>query len=188
MGWLFGKKKEPFDPGEVRRFYTDCIADFHEEAKKYNVATKGVIFIPELDPIGQKVVLEFLKDPFFHREFAKDAEKYYYFIMAMAIDAGIVIASKWEKDFDGLGKYVNEMLEAGPADDANQLLKEYFPDEVSQNQGNTFFNKIFLRWLKMHEPYWKMRDPRQFTFHAVLAAYQVGVSMMLEKYGYGDDV
>ena len=29
-----------------------------------------------------------------------------------------------------------------------------------------------------------MADPRDYTFKAMIAAYQLGVSMILEKYGY----
>lgn len=36
----------------------------------------------------------------------------------------------------------------------------------------------------MHEPYWKLEDPRKHTMAAMLAAYQLGISMVLEKYGY----
>ena len=43
---------------------------------------------------------------------------------------------------------------------------------------------IFDKWMELHEPYWKLADPRQYTFDATLAAYQLGVSVILEKYGY----
>lgn len=49
---------------------------------------------------------------------------------------------------------------------------------------NAFYRVIFERWMAMHEPYWKLSDPRDYTFKAMVAAYQLGVSMILEKYGY----
>ena len=44
--------------------------------------------------------------------------------------------------------------------------------------------EIFRRWVALHEPYWKLRDPRDYTYRAMVAGYQLGVSMMLEKLGY----
>lgn len=168
----------------VVSFYNDCVADFHKEAGKYGVANKGVIFIPELLPLGEKTILAFLQDQFFQVQFGNDAQTYYYVIMSLAIDAGIVYATRWHEQFSTLNSYVDEIIETGPADDANLLLSKYFSEEISTNQGNQFFQKIFPRWIAMHEPYWELSDPRDYTFKAMLAAYQLGISMILEKYGY----
>ena len=165
-------------------FYSDCVADFHEEAAKNAVAQKGLIFIPELLPYGEKTVLAFLQDPFFKMQFGRNPQMYYYAIMSLTIEAGMVYAERWHKNFSTLSNYVEEIIEFGPADDANLLLTQYFSKEVSQNQGNAFFQKIFSRWLIMHEPYWNLDDPRDYTMSAMLAAYQLGISMILEKHGY----
>lgn len=181
----FGKKKEKkFEPKSVVSFYTDCVQDFHEEAKKYGVATKGVIFIPELIPLGEKTILAYLKDPFFQMQCGGNPQMYYYLIMSLSIDAGMCYATRWHEQFSTLNDYVEQIIEEGPADDANILLAKHFPKEISENQGNSFFQKIYPRWLAMHEPYWALPDPRDYTFKAMLAAYQLGVSMILEKYGY----
>ena len=165
-------------------FYAECVEDFHKEANKHGVATRGLIFIPELIPLGEKTILAFLKDPFFQMQTGGNPQAYYYLIMALSIDAGIAYATKWHEDFSALSRYVDQIIYEGPADDANILLEKHFPKEVSANQGNPFFQKIYPRWLAMHEPYWKLDDPREYTFKAMLAAYQLGVSMTLEKYGY----
>jgi len=181
---LFNFGKKTTTANSAVTFYNDCVADYHKEAAKYGVAQKGLIFIPELIPLGEKTILAFLQDPFFQMQFNGNAEAYYYAIMAMSIDAGIVYATMWHENFSNLKVYVDQIIEEGPADDANMLLQKHFPREISDNQGNPFFQKIFPRWVTMHEPYWKLRDPRQYTFNAMLAAYQLGVSMILEKYGY----
>ncbi len=49
---IFGKKKK--EAGE-NDFYLACLKDFHEEAKKCGVATKGVIAVPDLVPYGEKI-------------------------------------------------------------------------------------------------------------------------------------
>ena len=165
-------------------FYNDCVADFHQEATKYGVAQRGVIFIPELISLGEKTILAFLQDRFFQMQFGNNAQMYYYAIMSLTIDAGIAYAARWHEQFSTLNSYVEEIIEVGPADDANLLLCKHFPKEISENQGNLFFQKVYSRWIAMHDPYWKLADPRDYTFKAMLAAYQLGVSMMLEKLGY----
>ena len=166
-------------------FYTDCVEDFHKAAMTQGVASKGLIFIPELLPMGEKAVLSFLKDSYFQMQFSSDPQTYYYLIMSLSLQAGIVFAAKWHEDFDELKNgYVEQIIEEGPADEARKLLEAEFPKSISANQGNPFYQKIFARWLAMHEPYWKLSDPREYTFKAMLAAYQLGISMILEKYGY----
>ena len=165
-------------------FYNDCVADFHNEAAKKGIANRGLIFIPELLPLGEKTILAFLKDSFFQMQCGGDAQQYYYLIMALSIDAGMCFATRWHEDFSTLKQYVDEIILTGPADDANVLKEEHLPSDVMGSQGNAFFATIYERWLAMHEPYWKLSDPREYTFKAMLAAYQLGISMMLEKFGY----
>ena len=183
----FGKKKQPQKTtgnGGIANFYTACVEDFHNEADKYGAATRGLIFIPELLPVGEKTVLAFLKDPFFQMQFGSNPQMYYYVIMSLSIDAGIAFATKWHEDYSSLNRYVDQIIAEGPADDANALMSKYLPKEIAENQGNAFFQKIFARWMVIHEPYWKLTDPRDYTFKAMIAAYQLGISMILEKYGY----
>jgi hypothetical protein len=47
-----------------------------------------------------------------------------------------------------------------------------------------FGQKLYAEWKTQHEPYWALNDPRQYTFNATLASFQLGVSMILEKLGY----
>lgn len=183
--FIFGEE-EPHKPKlkSSEAFYNDCVTDFHAEAKKFGVLKKGLVFIPELIPLGQKTILEFLKDPYYQMQYGNNAQQYYYLILALSIDAGMCLATRWHENFQSLNQYVEEIIENGPADDANTLMNKYFPSDVMGNQGNDFFPIIFYRWLKMHEPYWNLADPREYTLKALLAAYQLGVSMILEKYGY----
>ena len=181
----FLKKKENV-PGLKNpvSFYNDCVAEYHQEAAKHGVANRGLIFIPELIPIGEKTILAYLKDSFFQMQCGGNAQQYYYLIMALSIDAGMCFATRWHEDFSTLNKYVDEIIKNGPADDANAIMEAQFTNGIMGNQGNDFFPIIFERWLAMHEPYWKLSDPRDYTFKAMLAAYQLGISMILEKYGY----
>ena len=165
------------------QFYNDCVEDYHNTANRQGLAKRGLIFIPELIPIGEKTVLAFLKDPFFSAQFGSNPKMYYYVIMSLALQAGIVFAVKWHEDFPALkAGYVDQIIEEGPADACKPFLRQL---GLSDNEKeNAFYRVIYERWLAKHEPYWEMRDPRDYTIKATLAAYQLGISMILEKYGY----
>ena len=191
---IFKKKQVPTNntkpaPEQVRtaspviQFYNDCVEDYHKSANKSGFANRGLIFIPELLPIGEKTILAFLKDPFFQMQFGGDANLYYYVIMSLSLQAGIVFAEKWHSDFPTLKSgYVDKIITEGPADACKPFLKQLGLTDTERE--NDFYRTIYGRWTVMHEPYWKLSDPRDYTFKAMLAAYQLGISMILEKYGY----
>jgi hypothetical protein len=184
---LFGFKKDKKEEKGIKSlgdFYIECVADFHKEAIKHGIANKGLIFIPELIPLGEKTILAFLKDSYFQMQYGGNAQQYYYLIMGLSIDTGMCFATRWHEKFSTLNQYVDEIIFTGPADDANALMENHFSKEIMGNQGNSFFPVIFKRWIELHEPYWKLDDPREYTFKAMVAAYQLGVSMILEKFGY----
>lgn len=172
------------EKAEDQSFYSKCVEAFHEEAQKYGVAKRGLIFIPELMPRGEKVVLSFLQDPYYQSVCNGNAMTYYYLMMSLSIQSGLVFADTWHKDFYSLDECEAEIIIDGPADKANELLEKYFSRDISANQGNGFYQKIYSIWLKQHEPYWKLQDPRDYTFKDLIAAYQLGISMMLEKHNF----
>lgn len=171
------------DVSSVMRFYNDCVEDYHNTAKQQGLANRGIIFIPELIPIGEKTVLAFLKDPFFQMQFSGNPQIYYYAIMSLSLQAGVVFAVKWHEDFSALkAGYVDQIIEEGPADECKPFLRQL--GLTDNDKENDFYRAIYARWLAKHEPFWKLNDPRDYTFKATLAAYQLGISMILEKYGY----
>lgn len=191
MGVFDRWKKEPRNKQQTdvlikspQGFYNECVNIFHDEAEKSNFASKGLIFIPELIPMGEKTILAFLQDRFFSVEFGQNPPQYYYVIMSLSLQAGICYADKWHKDFSGLTSgYVDQIIANGPADDADRILKSTIGLVGTQNQ-NAFYQKIYKKWMACHEPYWSLQDPRQYTFKTMVAAYQLGISMTLEKYGF----
>lgn len=177
------QQSAPSGDSNPSTFYSGCVTDYHEVAKALGYANRDVIFIPELIPIGQKTVLAFLKDKFFQTEFGNNPNQYYFVIMSLSLQAGIVFADKWHSNFSALKNgYVDQIIDEGPADEAEVLLKNEIG--LNKEQANQFYGEIYKRWMALHEPYWKLSNPREYTFNAVLAAYQLGVSMILEKYGY----
>ena len=177
----FNKKNKLKSPAD---FYKECIEDFHKEANKHEVATRGLIFIPELVPLGEKTILAYLRDPYYITESKGDPKIFYYTVMNNSLKAGMALATQWHEDVSKLDMYVDEVILGGPSIIGYSLLKKHFSEEIHKNFGEEFYKTIYARWLVLHEPYWVLNDPREYTFKAMLAAYQLGVSMILEKYGY----
>lgn len=173
---ILSNKKENVD------FYTICLKEFHDEAAKNNLATKGLIFIPELIKYGEKIVLEFLKDEFFKFEFGNNPNLYYYIIMSLCIQSGIVLGEKWHLDFKNLDdNYLKNIISEGPADKAGEILEKLnLPTSDVQNK---FYQSIYKKWVLCNEPYWALEDSRQYIFKSMLAAYQLGISIILKEYG-----
>lgn len=168
---------------DAQEFFKLCIMDFHARAGQEDYATKGLIFIPELMPMGQQSVLAFLNDSFFKMQFGSNPQTYYYVIMSLCVQTGIVYAAKWHEDFSELKNgYVDKIIAEGPAEEAQPITKKQFGWD--RDKENAFYNMIYQRWLSLHEPYWDLDNPREYTFNAMVAAYQLGVSMILEKLGY----
>ena len=179
----FGKSKKVVTttPSE---FLAECIEDFHQEAAKFGVAKKGNIFVPELMMLGREMALTFVSDEFNRSEYGHNPVVFYFVVNLCVWHAGLAIAAKWHTNFEQLEHYVNDIKILGPGDDAVALLEKYFPASISQNDGEDFLQHIYDRWLKMHKPYEDLADPRQYTLNAIIATFQLGVSMMLEKLGY----
>ena len=88
------------------------------------------------------------------------------------------------KDNSELDSFTEIIIEQGPAQYVKPLFEEHFGLDSDGDAGEKMYSKIFDKWLKLHEPYWDLNDPREYTFSATLAAYQIGASMLLEKCGY----
>lgn len=177
------KQREINGHNNPSSFYTECVADYHKAAKSLGYANKDVILIPELIPYGQRTVLAFLKDDFFRMEFSNNPTQYYYVIMILSLQSGIAFAQKWHLDFkDLINGYVDKIIAVGPANAAEEILIKNIG--LDKKQADRFYTKIFERWIALHEPYWELSDPREYTFYAMLAAYQLGISMILETHGF----
>lgn len=173
----FGKKK---DKRVESKFFNECLADYHKEAAKYGVATEGLKFVPELLICGEKSVLSLLQNRFYLGQYADNPTTYYFTIVMLAVESGVAYAAKWHEDFSGLNEYVELTRGAGPVEDAENLIEEYFPDSIGPSDID-FFQHIFERWAAMTKPHMKNKDAREYIYQSTLAAYQLGVSMMLEK-------
>ena len=134
-------------------------------------------------PIGERIVKAFLTDPFFISEYSSDPIQYYYAIVGLSIQAGMVIADKWHTNYSELQSgFVDTVISEGPAEMAQDLMDANF--HVSAEEANDFYSGIYTRWMQLHNPYWVVNDPRKYTFLGTIAAYQVGISTILGVYGF----
>ena len=176
-------KKKNKGPSSTAQFYADCVKDYHEIAKERGFIKKGIVLIPELIPIGNKTVIAYLQDPFFKTEYKNNKQMYYYAVMVFTLQTGMIFANKWHLNFSGLTpEYVDKVIKDGPADEGIPLLKQIgLTDNAKEN---IFYRAIFDKFFEKLKPYANNKDLGNYTFQAMLAAYQLGVSIMLSDYGY----
>lgn len=164
-------------------FYVECCKEFHDISNYYGLSSKKVVFVPELIRIGEEAVLAFLKDPFLQMHFRYDPQQYYYMVNTMSFMAGVVFGDKWHHQVAELKSgFAEEVIKKGPSDYATPIIEEVIG--LDPEGANELYGGIYMRWMELHEPFWKLQDPRDYTFKLMLASYQLGVSTMLEKLGY----
>ena len=176
-------KKKNNGPSSTTQFYADCVQAYHEIAKERGFLKKGVVLIPELIPIGNKTVIAYLQDTFFKMEYKDNKQMYYYAVMVFTLQTAMVFANKWHLNFSGLTpEYVDKVIKDGPADEGIPLLKQI--GLTDNEKENVFYRALFKKFFEMLKPYANNKDLGNYTFQAMLAAYQLGVSMILSDYGY----
>lgn len=169
---------------DAKQFYQECVEAFQEEVENTGYLKNGV-FIPDLLPMGQRIVLAYLQDPFFQMQFGNNPTQYYYVINTLCLQSGCVVADMWHQNFDKLQNgFIDTIIEEGPAAYAKLIFEKEFDLDSDGDAGEKLYSKIFDKWLELHQPYWDMDDPREYTFNAMLASFQTGVSLILSKYGY----
>lgn len=168
--------------GTPSAFYAECVEEYHKAAKDLGRAKGGTILIPELLPYGEQAVLALLRNDELRGQF-KNPVVYYGVLVTLSIELGVVMAKKWHEDFKGLNSsYIQSVFNDNISVVCNPIMEELgFAGEDAKGD---FYNAIFERWLKLHDPYWSLADPRDFTFAATLAAYQLGVSVFLYENGF----
>ena len=181
---LFSKKTNNTGNLSPQEFYNLCVKDYHENAQKLGYAKRGLIFIPELIALGQQAVLWFLRNDDLKSHFTSPS-MYYFVGLNTAVRCGILFGLKWHLDFNGLNVpgYVESVMEQGPSVFTDDIIKNDLG--MDEQAFNSFCTKLFDRWCALHDPYWKLSKPAEYTIYATLAAYQLGISMILCKYGFG---
>lgn len=178
---LFSRKPTLPDPA---RFYAISCEKFHNMANEgLELTPNGLILVPELLEIGQKVILALLQDPSLQRRCGTNPETYYYVITAHSFDAGLVFGDRWHNNVSSLKSgFVDEVIKGDINEYSNPIIENIIGwDDYTRAP---FYKDLFDCWKELHAPYWKLRDPREYTFSLMLAAYQLGVSVILTQYGF----
>lgn len=165
-------------------FFDKCLEDFHDVPMLYNLDKNGIIVFPDLIAAGKEVVLSLLKNPNINAKLKDRPEDFYYLIMRLSFKSGIALAAKWHEQPAKFDAYIDKILEYGPVKDADALIERFFSDSSFFVLENEFFDSLFDSMIKAIEPYLVLPDSRDYIFNALLATYQVGVSMVLDKFDY----
>lgn len=165
-------------------FYEECICEYHKIAKDNGFAQKDLIFIPELLMNGNKMVLSFLKSPGYEQHMIKEPVYGYLVGIGAALFMGIIAGYQWHIEYSKLEDMSNNILAAG--DNVPVYYKDNFEEKIGIDTKEIldFSYEVYEKFLKLHEPYWKLKDPRNYTFNGMLASYQLGISIVLANFGY----
>ena len=164
-------------------FYAESVKQIHDFANTKGMAVKGVIFIPELYEKGSEFVMAWLRNDEFKSNFSDDPVPYYAFLVRECFYGGVAYADQWHKNserikdgsFDELISKANVMTMTEPA------LKRF---GKTREEWDEYGAELFALWAAIHEPYWKLKDCREYTFNLFIAFFQLGVSTLLERFGY----
>lgn len=164
-------------------FYIDCVKAYHDTVKQLGWMQNGMIHIPDLLPVGQKTTLAYLQDHFLQSEFSHDPETYYYVVMTFVLQCGIIFADKWHKSMDHLKgtEFIDQVIADGPWDYVAPILTDAL--EMHADSFNLLCRHVYDNLLQKMEPHWQKQDARDYLFHAILASFQLGISIILDKYG-----
>ena len=174
----FGKKKNDIRTPE--EFYSQCTKEFHKETKLMGLIKRGPNEIPEILKYGETAASSYLNDATIRNQYGDEPTQYYFVIMSLCLQAGMVLARNWSEDASSVdSRYVSYLMSAGPSDEATKIMEKQF--KLNTDQANLFYSKIFEKWVDVLTPYWNLAEPWEYTTKAMIAAYQLGVSMILEK-------
>lgn len=161
-------------------FYNECLEKYVKIAQENSLAKRGVIFVPELLQFGQSYELRLLTDQHYIDLYKNDPSQYYFVLFQLSLIYGLIAGSEWHYAFSSF----KETMEKAYYNNSDYLPKVLRDLGISQDTLVEVMNEAFKEMMELHEPYWKLNDPRGYTFNGLLASYQLGVSMILGVLGY----
>ncbi len=165
-------------------FYDDCLAGFIAVAQGYGYANSGSRGNDPLCRCASQSVRELLKYKPMIKVFGNDPMMYYYHINGLSFAMGIVLAmlqlnapQKFQER-NLIQSIVNDP-ETSAHDLAFHTMQQYGMVPEIYNQ---LVQELFKKFQELHEPYWKVKEPRTYTIAAFYAAFMTGCSMSIERY------
>ena len=185
MGWFNKQKKTP---PTLEEDYQTFVTEYHKMAKEQGYANSGIVSVPALMPCGERVIASFLNDEELKSMYSSNSSaSYFYAILWMSILSGMAFADKWYNDGEIGDEFVEEMIEHTPVRKMSETL---FPKIGirDMNKQKDFCVHILGVWTglsaKRKNEFVANNQSREYWLQEMLAAYQLGVSMMLDTYGY----
>ena len=134
--------------------------------------------------LGKKAALSYLQDKDLISKFSDNQIQHIYVAGTLALQTGIVYATFWHLDSykelqSGLAE---KIIEARNHSYVEDLLEEKL--EMAPKQFAAFCQELFMIWYKLYEAHSRRGGGTAHIYSGVEAAYQLGVSMILEKFGY----
>ena len=165
-------------------FYDDCLRGFVATAQQFGYANSGPRGNDVLARRANQSVRELLKYKGLIKLFGKDPMMYYYYINGLSFAMGIVLATlqlnaheKFEEK-DLVERIVNDP-ETSAHDLAYHTMQQYGMSPETYNQ---LVQELYKKFSELHEPYWKAKEPRDYTLSAFYATFMTGCSVAIERY------
>ena len=168
----------------ANEFYEDCLDGFVKTAQRFGYANSGARGNEVLARCANKSVRELLKYKELIKLFGKDPMMYYYYINGLAFAMGIVLAmlqlNAPEKFRD---KNLIKMIVNDPETSAHDLAFHTMQQfGMSPEIYNQLVQELYKTFTDMHEPYWKAKEPRDYTLSEFYASFMTGRSISIERF------
>ena len=168
----------------ANEFYEECLDGFVKTAQRFGYANSGARGNETLARCASKSVRELLKYKALIKLFGKDPMMYYYYINGLAFAMGVVLAMLQAnapekfKEKDLIPGIVNDP-ETNAHDLAFHTLQQF---GMTLEVYNEMVKAIYEKFQALHEPYWKAREPRDYTLSAFYASFMTGCSVSIERF------
>ena len=166
----------------ANEFYEECLDGFVKTVQRFGYANSGVRGNDVLARCASKSVRELLKYRPLIVQFKDDPMMYYYFINGLAFAMGIVLAMlqlnapEKFKDRNLIPMIVNDP-ETSAHDLAFHTMRQF---GMSPEIYNQIVQELFKTFTDLHEPYWKAKEPRDYTLGAFYASFMTGCGISME--------
>ncbi len=168
----------------ANEFYEECLDGFVKTAQRFGYANSGARGNETLARCASKSVRELLKYKALIKLFGKDPMMYYYYINGLAFAMGIVLAMlqlnapEKFKDRNLIPMIVNDP-ETSAHDLAFHTMQQF---GMSPEIYNQLVQELYKTFTDLHEPYWKAKEPRDYTLSAFYASFMTGCSISIDRF------
>ena len=165
-------------------FYDECFNAFIVVAQGFGYANSGARGNEVLSKRAEQSVRELLKYKPMIKAFGNDPMMYYYHVNGLAFAMGIVLAMLQLNAPQKFGERdLIPMIVNDPATSAHDLafhtMQQFGMVPEIYNQ---LVQELFKKFQELHEPYWKVKEPRPYTIAAFYAAFMTGCSISIDQF------